>query len=439
MTTSKGITVAVAACGLLFLTFPRLDAGTGTQSAELAVEWNRVVLEVAEAEDGFLTLKGLRTITMMHLAMHDALTAISGEYASYAFEASAPEADRVVAATQAAYAIATGQYPDQATIFEATRDSMLRRIPRNRTFAESLKLGDEAAMAILKARSRDHWDAEAEYQWHPMGPGVYAEFNEHSGTPQGFVFGAGWGAASPFSLDRIDEFRVPPPPATTDSAYTRAFNEVKDVGRFQSQSRTMDQTHLALWWKDFAESAQNRLARDLVTKEDLSLVAANRLFALVNMGIFDAYVSSFENKFFYNHWRPYTAIRWAANDNNPDTVPEENWTNLHRHTYAFPSYPSAHGTACGAAMAAFADTFGDSYPFTMRIPLVDIAGPFSGKMEMRPSTRSFEHFSDAATECGLSRLYLGIHFRYDSVAGVELGTRIGRHTVQNRLKPTRRR
>ena len=113
------------------------------------------------------------------------------------------------------------------------------------------------------------------------------------------------------------------------------------------------------------------------------------MFALLNMSIYDAYISSFHNKFHYNHWRPYTAIRWAANDGNADTATDPNWTNTHQHTYAFPSYPSAHGTACAAGMTALADTFGDDYPFTMHTPEVDIAGPFSGKMLMDPPTRSF--------------------------------------------------
>ena len=266
-----------------------------------------------------------------------------------------------------------------------------------------------------------------------MGPGVYAEFSEHSGTPQGFVFGAGWAKADGFALDTADQFRAPPPPAIDSDAYTQAFNEVKDVGRFQSMKRTPDQTHLALWWKDFAENSHNRLARDLVAQEDPGLVESARLFALVNMGIFDAYVSVFENKFFYNHWRPYTAIRWAANDGNPSTVPEASWTNTHQHTYAFPSYPSAHGAACAAAQSAFTEVFGERYSFTMRTEQVDIAGPFSGKIQMLPATRSFNSFSDAAMECAISRVYLGIHFRYDSIAGFDLGQQVGRNVIATRL------
>ena len=71
----------------------------------------------------------------------------------------------------------------------------------------------------------------------------------------------------------------------------------------------------------------------------------------------------------------------------------------------------------------------------MRTDTVDIAGPFSGKIEMHPPTRSFSRFSEAADECGLSRVYLGIHFRYDSVEGVALGTKVGGNVVQTLLRP----
>ena len=84
-------------------------------------------------------------------------------------------------------------------------------------------------------------------------------------------------------------------------------------------------------------------------------------------------------------------------------------------------------------MSAFEDVFGDEYDFTMRIPTVDVAGPFSGKINMQPATRSFTRFSDAAMECALSRIYLGIHFRYDSIEGVELGTKVGRNVVERFL------
>ena len=410
-------------------------AAASEPAADVLLEWNAAILEMADREDGFMTLKGLRTVTMLHLAAHDSLSSIYGRYSIYAEGSHAPDADPVAAVNQAAYTVAISQYPDQKEALDALSRRWAGTVPDNDRSRQGTALGKSIATTVLRNREGDGWDGEAEYRWHPMAPGVYAEFNEHSGTPQGFIFGAGWAKARGFALASPGEFRSAPPPAIDSNDYTAAFNEVKELGRFQSMTRTPDQAHLALWWKDFVENSHNRLARDLVKKEGLSLTEAARLFALLNMSVFDAYISSFDNKFFYNHWRPYTAIRWAANDDNPDTVPEENWTNLHRHTYAFPSYPSAHGTACAAAMTAFTEVFGDDYAVTIRIPEVDIAGPFSGKIQMQPPTRSFDSFADAAMECSMSRVYLGIHFRYDSTAGNALGKQVGQNVVESLLRP----
>lgn len=395
--------------------------------AASAVAFNRLVLSIAEEEDRFLTLKGVRTAAMLHVAMHDVLNALDPRYRTWTEPGPTEAVDAQTAAVHAAFAVAADQYPDQEVRLAAERDRWAVDDPG------AVRVGQAVARAVLARRAEDGWDGEAEYQWHPMGPGVYAEFSEHSGTPEGFVFGAGWAAARPFLLPSADHFRSPPPPAIDSEAYTEAFKEVKSVGATASATRTPDQTHLAMWWKDFVENSHNRLARDLAG--ELDLWEASRLFALLNLAIYDAYVNVFDNKFHHNHWRPFTAIRWAAHDGNPSTGEDPDWDNLHRHTYAFPSYPSAHGCASAAAMTVLADTFGSDRAFTMRTPRVDRAGPMSEKVDMDPPTRSFGSFAEAALECSMSRVYLGIHFRYDSVEGNRLGTRIGRYAVENFLTP----
>ena len=423
------LTVSLGSCATL-------PAGTSPATdGALVAAWNRHVLTVAEAEDRFLTLKGLRTATLMHLAMHDALNAIEPRFETYLPARSAAGADPTAAAAQAGFEVAVSQYPDSRSRFQEELRTWLATVEEGPAKRRGIELGTEIAAAVLEERQGDDWDAEADYEWHPMAPGVYAEFNEHSGTPEGFVFGAGWAEADPFTLDGPSQFRSPPPPAIESDAYTRAFREVKEVGATESETRTPDQTHLAMWWKDFVENSHNRLARQLVEEDELGLWSAARMFALLDMSVYDAYVNVFDNKFHYNHWRPYTAIRWASNDGNPDTREDPDWNNLHRHTYAFPSYPSAHGAACAAATTVLADTFGEHRAVTMTTERVDRAGPLSEKIPMDPPTRSFESFAAAAEECSLSRVYLGIHFRYDSVEGTRLGRRIGRHVVENFLRP----
>jgi hypothetical protein len=409
--------------------------GHAGAESHVVVEWNARILAAAEAEDRFLTLKGVRTAAMMHLAMHDAINSIDRRYQAYAFEVDGRGANAQAAATAAAYEIAVNQYPGNLAEWNALRHRSLKRIKPGAAQEKGIAIGKAAAAAILERRANDGWDSEATYKLQPMAPGVYAEFPEHSGTPQGFVFGAGWAAARPFALRSPSQFRSPPPPAIASREYVQAFDEVKDLGRFESRSRTADQSHLAMWWKDFAENSHNRLARRLVTEERTDLWVAARLFALVNVSVMDAYINVFDNKVFHNHWRPYTAIRWAEHDGNPDTRAEVDWNNTHRHTYAFPSYPSAHGTACAAAMTMFADTFGDARRFKMFTRQVDAAGPLSEKIVMKPSTRTFDSFSAAARECALSRVYLGIHFRYDSEEGNRLGTRIGEYVTGHLLQP----
>jgi hypothetical protein len=429
------VVLALLMQGVAWAAEPAKQGSEAIVGSDMIVEWNARLLAVAEAEDGLLTLKGVRTAAMMHLAMHDALNAIHREYAPYALKTEAPGVDPVSAASQAAYEVALNQYPKQAAHWQEILDRTARAKGSARQRAE--QLGKAAAAAVLDSRKGDKWDQKAAYRFHPMGPGVYAEFREHSGTPEGFVFGAGWAAVKPFALTRADQFRSGPPPAIDGAEYVAAFNEVKEVGSFASRTRTADQAHLAMWWKDFAESSHNRLARDLVTLDRLDLRRTARLFALLNMSIFDGYVSVFDSKFFYNHWRPYTAIHWADKDGNPATELDAKWDNLHRHTYAFPSYPSAHGTVCSAAMTVLADTFGERRRFTMETREVHEAGPMSGKIPMNPPTRRFESFQQAAKECALSRVYLGIHFRYDSVAGNQLGNKVGGHAVQTLLQPVR--
>ncbi len=407
-------------------------------SPEIAISWNQKIMQLAIAEDNLLTLKGVRTAAMIHTAMHDALNSVVPKYSRYAYEGEMnKKANPIAAVAYAAYEVAISQYPDEKGLLEPELKRWLKNITDEDAKNDGETLGKEVASSIISKRSNDKWNGEAEYMFHPMAPGVYAEFNEHSGTPEGFIFGAGWAVAQPFLLPKQDYFRSPPPPEINSEAYTKAFNEVKEVGSSESETRTEDQSHLAMWWKDFVENSHNRLARHLVEVENLNLWDASRTFALMNMAIYDAYVCVFDNKFHYNHWRPYTAIRWADNDGNPNTELDAEWNNLHKHTYAFPSYPSAHGTASSAAMTVLSNTLGtgNEYKFTMTTEEVDKAGPFSEKVKMDPSTRSFSSFSEAGLEAAMSRVYLGIHFRYDSEEGHKLGTKIGKYANKNFLVP----
>ena len=121
--------------------------------------------------------------------------------------------------------------------------------------------------------------------------------------------------------------------------------------------RTDEQTAYAVWWMEFAEGSVNRLARQLAVDRNLHLWKAARLFAHVGVALYDTYVATWDSKYVYDHWRPYTAIRDADTDGNPRTSPDAIWVPL-RPTPPFPEYVSAHAAACGASFGVLQQAFG---------------------------------------------------------------------------------
>lgn len=384
----------------------------------LVVAWNRTVNEIAFAEDQFFTFKGVRAHAMMHVAIHDALNAVIPVYRRFAYRGSDFFAHPIAAAVQAAHDVVLSQYPGEQARVDAELANWLARIPNGSHKARGITLGRQSAAAILALRTGDGWDFQGTYA-SSSGLGAYQT------TPpwNGFVLQPGFRFAKPFGLRGPDQFRPAPPPELDSRRYAVAFNEVKEFGRADSLVRTLDQTRYAVWWMEFTEGSMNRLARQLVTQRQTNLWRAARVFALLNMSMFDGYVANFDSKYEYNHWRPYTAIREAARDGNPATVGDSNWEPL-RTTPPHPEYASAHSTVCGSSFEVLKRTFGDHVSFTMQTTTAPPEMP----------TRSFGSFSAAAAECGDSRVRLGWHFRYATNRGLALGRAVAGWLEENHLE-----
>jgi hypothetical protein len=174
---------------------------------------------------------------------------------------------------------------------------------------------------------------------------------------------------------------------------------------------------------EFTEGSMNRLARQLVPTQRTHLWRAARMFALLNMSMFDGYLANWDSKYEHNHWRPYTAVREAAYDGNPATEPDSSWLPL-RATPAFPEYVSAHSAVCSASFEVLKQTFGDDLGFTMTTTTAPPEMP----------TRSFPNFGAAAAECADSRVRLGFHFRYSTDQGLVLGRAVADWIIERRLR-----
>lgn len=390
-------------------------------SNAVIVAWNQKAYDIAFAEDQFLTFKGQRAHAMMHIAMHDALNAVVPAYRQYAHVRRDPSAHPIAAAAQAARDVLLSQYPNQRTILDAELFNSLSSVPDGPPKTRGIALGRHSAAVILALRAGDGWDFPGSYTF-GQGPGNYQT------TPpwNGFVVQPGFRFAKPFGLKAADQLRPAPPPALESPDYAAAYQEVKERGRADSTLRSPDETGYALWWMEFAEGSVNRLARELVAERRTHLWRAARLFALLNMTLFDGYVATWDAKFEYDHWRPYTAIREAAGDPNPATEPDSGWEPL-RPVPPFPEYVSAHAAACAGSFEILRRSFGHHLSFTMQT----ITAP----PEM--PTRAFTDFRAAAAECADSRVQLGWHFRYATDAGNRLGRGVARYIVVNHLRPNR--
>jgi PAP2 superfamily len=358
-------------------------------------------------------------MAILHAAVYDAVNAIAKTNAPYLVHLEAPkDASEPAAAAAAAHAVLVRLYPGQAAALDADLTRSLSQVPEGKAKDQGIKVGEEAAAAILTARA-DDGSAATPITFAPgSNPGDYQL------TPPGFlqpVF-THWPFVEPFGLRSANQFRPPPPPALTSPSYTDSFDEVKSLGAVGSTTRTDDQTQIARFWGAPIQNYWNEIAQTAALTHGTTLVQNARLFALLDLTLADSVIAFYDAKYTYHFWRPITAIRAASSDGNPATAGDANWTPLAT-TALDPSYPGAHAVVSAAGADVLSRFFGDNESFGVT-------------SEVLPGVvRSFTSFSDAADEASLSRIYAGQHFRFDQVAGERLGTQIADYVTTNFLLP----
>jgi hypothetical protein len=223
-----------------------------------------------------------------------------------------------------------------------------------------------------------------------------------------------------------EQFRVAAPPALASTAYVVDFNEVKATGsKAANAKRSIDQTQYAAYWYEFSDSGWNRIARAVARDKAQDLWQRARTFALLNAVMADAYIAGWDSKMHHNFWRPVTAIQLATSDGNPATNADVNWEPM-LPTPPVQDHPSTHSALGAAAAVALAHAFGgDRVAFTMASPSALPEAP----------ERTFTSFRAAAKENADSRVRAGLHFRFATTAGLQLGEQIGRQAVRDMLGP----
>lgn len=413
----------LAALGIISCSKSKESSGpVSSQSSQTILYWNEVAYNAFGGAQYQHSLMASRINAIMHLAIHDALNGIEEKYSRYAFTGKDDKADANAAAASAAHLILLNEIPARKSFLDSALTESLAAVKNAEARTRGIALGKAAAQDVLSKRGNDGSAGEVLGQIPPSSqPGVYQPV-----PPFNIFFAPHWENVKLFSLESKDQFRSAPHPALSSEAYVTAFNEVKEIGKLNSTTRTSDQSAYAKFWYEFSEAGWNRVARTVITTKKLNMLEAARLLALVDMAIADAYIAGWDSKIHHNFWRPFTAIRKADIDGNNKTTPDAVWEPSEP-TPPVHDYPSTHSALGNAAATVLAKVLGDNTSFTMTSPTALPVG----------TTRTFSSFSQAANENADSRVMAGIHFRFSCEAGQELGNKIGKWTVENHLKPVK--
>ena len=383
------------------------------------IEWNDLTYKTADEHDHFYSFIGVRTLAMVHIAIHDALNSINPKYETYSYKGNEPGANPIAAISQAAYEVLIKVFPDKKNNFDTELNKWLNKIPEGKNKKLGIELGKKSAMAIMNLRRGDGYDAEGDYT-PGNNPGDYQY------TP-GFdwVWSPDFRFAKPFSMTSPDQFRSPPPPKLNSREYTSSYNEVKKFGIKNSKFRNEDQTSYAHWWAEFAEHGWNRIGRLTADNNKLPLWETARMFALMDLDIFDIYLASFDSKYFYNTWRPITAIQKGDTDGNPNTEADTKWES-EMPAPPFPEYPSAHASVSAGGAEIVTQVYGTpDVSFTME----------STSALPNFKARTYDNLNIAVEHCADSRIMNGFHFRFSVEEGKIMGRNIAKNLINNFLRP----
>jgi Ca2+-binding RTX toxin-like protein len=278
-----------------------------------------------------------------------------------------------------------------------------------------------------------------------------------------------WGEVKAFSLQANSEFRPPAPPqlgdfgvytdgtgkvTTGDAAYREQVAEVLAL----SAGLTDRQKAIAEFWADGPRTETppghwNQLAQDVAVRDHHTLEQDVKMFFALNNALLDASIATWEAKYTYNFIRPQSAIHdlyynqpilaWLGPDKGTGEILGQKWNAYQQATFVTPPFPeftsghSAFSMAAATVLQQFtgSDVFYDGVGKGSHDLNQDGVPDFAGQYILTklafeyydgpPIDLTWETFSEAAQEAGISRLYGGIHFQDGNLFGRGVGLNVG--------------
>jgi hypothetical protein len=358
-------------------------------------------------------------MTIVQVAVHDAVNAITCDYRTYLSIRCGPWGSPEAAAIGAAHRALAGLVPPAqvAALGEMRAQSLAAR---GLTGDPGVAFGEAVAQVILALRSIDG-AAQAQFPYTAPGtgnPGVWVAVGP---APPALP---GWKNVAPWVVRNLAAFRPDGPPPLRSRRWARDYNEIKDLGSSDSTTRTGEQTEIARFWLADPAPLWNGVARQLIQARGLDQSSAARTLALMYLASADASIACWDAKYTFNFWRPITAIQNADADDNPRTEADPAWTPLFP-TPQHPEYLSGHSTNSSAMATVLKLLLGDDVPIVA-------TSPTNPGFERR-----WTSVSEGVDEVIEARIHSGIHFRTSDEDGAAVGRRVARFVVGHALRDRR--
>jgi hypothetical protein len=391
-----------------------LTAPAPSAYADVITDWNDKA--VAFVTGKMAPAAAQRVVTIMQVAMFDAVNSIEPRYRPYLTQLpAAAGTSKEAAAAAAAGTVLASLNPQAEGELRGAMTAYLATIPDSDAKAQGIKLGEAVAAKILEARANDGADAPDSYR-PKTKPGVYVP------TPP--MISSTWPNLKPFALTSQSQFRPEPPIALTGEKWAADYNEIKDLGAKTSIKRSARQTEDARFWLITGPQSADPIVRQLAKAKEMSVIDCARFMALVAVAAADAGIAVFDAKYQYDFWRPMTAIRNGDIDDNPATERDATWQPIDS-TPMHPEYPCAHCLVSGAVAAAIEAALG-----TAEIPEVSMTSTTAPGVTHRwTNIRAYNE------EVSHARIWAGFHYRFSVRVGQDVGRKVGRYVVDTVMQP----
>lgn len=393
----------------------------GSVAADAVTDWNQRTVTYS-ATGGRPGPTWVLDVAIVQLAVYDAVQAIEGDYQPYCGSIPGASGSTAAATARAARDVLLSRFltPAQQTAINNDYNAYVAGInPADPGFA----VGAAAAQCMITLRTGDGafpagWPAFFGStdigQWRPAASGPFT----FSWLPD----------VAPFTMRAGDQFRAGAPPKLTSPEYTRAYNEVKNLGGSVAtgSDRTPDQTDLANFWNGNFPGQFNALARSLAVSQGLSISESSRLMALVDVSMADAMIAAWDCKVVFNFWRPISAIQFGDSDGNSKTEGNAAWLPLVG-TPPYSDHTSGANSLSGSAMRALSLYF-DTNEMAFQIATTN-PGPTVNDI------RSYSKFSEVRDEVEDARIFQGIHFRFADRDARKQGEHIAQWAHSHYFRP----